>query len=118
MVEPYPNPISYKGEYYYRSGSTNQMLKGAALGRFLLRKHGRTWDSVPLPGVAVADLNAETLKDFRHLARKSQRLSEEVLEEPDQSLLEKLHLIDGSYLSVPLFSCFIQRHSAFSPAPL
>jgi len=35
-VEAYPNPISYKGEYYYRSGSTNQMLKGAALDRFLL----------------------------------------------------------------------------------
>lgn len=25
-VEAYPNPISYRGEYYYRSGSTNQML--------------------------------------------------------------------------------------------
>ncbi len=41
-VVPYPSPINYKGEYYYRSGSTNQMLKGAALDRFLLRKHGRT----------------------------------------------------------------------------
>ena len=30
-VEPYPSPISYKGEYHYRSGSTKQMLKGAAL---------------------------------------------------------------------------------------
>ena len=51
QVDPYPNPISYQGEYYYRSGSTNQQLKGASLDRFLLRKHGRTWDSVPLPGV-------------------------------------------------------------------
>jgi len=98
-VEAYPNPISYKGEYYYRSGSTNQMLKGAALDRFLLRRHGRTWDGVPLPGVALSDLDAETLKDFRRLAGKSQRLPEEVLEEPDQSLLEKLHLVQGSYLT-------------------
>ena len=30
-VEPYPSPISYKGEYHYRSGSTKQELKGAAL---------------------------------------------------------------------------------------
>ena len=30
-VESYPSPISYKGEYHYRSGSTKQMLKGAAL---------------------------------------------------------------------------------------
>jgi len=27
-VEPYPYPISYKGEYHYRSGSTKQVLKG------------------------------------------------------------------------------------------
>jgi ATP-dependent DNA helicase RecG len=98
-VEAYPNPISYKGEYYYRSGSTNQMLKGAALDRFLLRKHGRTWDGVPLPGVTLADMDSEALKDFRRLARKSKRLPDAVLEEPDQNLLEKLHLIEGTYLT-------------------
>lgn len=99
VVAPYSNPISYKGEYYYRSGSTNQLLKGAALDRFLLRKHGRTWDGIPLPGVALADLDAGALKTFRRLALKSQRLSEAVLEEPDQTLLEKLHLVEGHYLT-------------------
>ena len=39
-VEPYPSPVSYKGEYHYRSGSTKQELKGAALSRFLLKKQG------------------------------------------------------------------------------
>jgi ATP-dependent DNA helicase RecG len=98
-VEAYPNPISYKGEYYYRSGSTNQMLKGAALDRFLLRKHGRTWDGAPLPGPTVADLDAGALKRFRSLARNSQRLPETILEQPDQDLLEKLHLVEGHYLT-------------------
>ena len=38
LVTPaYPTPISYRGRYYQRSGSTLQELKGAALGRFLLR---------------------------------------------------------------------------------
>ena len=78
-VDAYPNPVSYKGEYYYRSGSTNQMLRGAALDRFLLRKHGRTWDGVPLPGVKLSELDAEALKAFRGLARRSQRLPEAVL---------------------------------------
>jgi ATP-dependent DNA helicase RecG len=32
VVEPQPNPVNYKGEYYYRSGSTKQELKDAALG--------------------------------------------------------------------------------------
>ena len=99
LVEPYPSPVNYKGEYFYRSGSTNQMLKGAALDRFLLRKHGRTWDGSPLPGLTRADLDAGALKTFRRLALKSQRLPEAVLEEPDQALLEKLHLVEGRYLT-------------------
>lgn len=98
-VGAYPNPISYKGEYYFRSGSTNQMLKGAALDRFLLRKHGRAWDGVPLPGLILDDLDDEALKGFRKLAEKSQRLPEAVLEEPDETLLEKLHLVEGRYLT-------------------
>ena len=49
-VEPYPSPISYKGEYHLRSGSTRQELKGAALQRFLMRKQGRHWDDAPVPG--------------------------------------------------------------------
>lgn len=99
VVAPYPNPISYRGEYYYRSGSTNQFLKGAALDRFLLRKHGRTWDGVPRPGVTPSELDAGALKTFRRLALKSQRLPEAVLDEPDQALLEKLHLVEGRYLT-------------------
>ena len=98
-VEAYPNPISYKGEYYQRSGSTNQMLKGAALNRFILRRHGRTWDSVPLPGIGVDDLDAATLKTFRRLALKSRRFSKALLNEPDRSLLEKLHLTEKQYLT-------------------
>jgi len=57
-VPAYPNPISYRGRYFLRSGSTLQELKGAALDRFLLGSYGRTWDAVPLPGVKVSDLSA------------------------------------------------------------
>ena len=38
-VEPYPYPASYRGEYHVRSGSTKQMLKGAAL-RYMGRRPG------------------------------------------------------------------------------
>src|SRR5216684_3889056 len=54
-VESYPTPISYKGKYHYRSGSTKQELKGVALQRFLLRKQGRHWDDAPVPGFHVKD---------------------------------------------------------------
>ena len=49
VVDPYPHPISCRGHYFMRSGSTLQELKGAALDRFLLRRQGRTWDGVPIP---------------------------------------------------------------------
>jgi ATP-dependent DNA helicase RecG len=36
-VPPSPPPISYKGEYHFRSGTTKQQLTGNALSTFLLR---------------------------------------------------------------------------------
>lgn len=39
-VAPSNIPISYKGKYYYRSGSTMQELNGMALQQFILKK----WD--------------------------------------------------------------------------
>ncbi|MDX2206065.1 MAG: ATP-binding protein [Gemmatimonadales bacterium] len=97
-VGAYPNPISYSGEYYQRSGSTNQLLKGAALDRFLLRRYGRTWDGSPLPGVAVSDLSPSALSQFRKLAERSGRLDSAALKEPDAALLDKLKLTEGDYL--------------------
>jgi len=43
VTHPYSVPISVRGRYYYRSGSTKQELTGAALNEFLLKnqaKHG------------------------------------------------------------------------------
>ncbi|MDP8220237.1 MAG: ATP-binding protein [Candidatus Stygibacter frigidus] len=45
-IAAYPSPISYKGRYYIRSGSTNQEFKGAALDSFLLKKQGLHWDAI------------------------------------------------------------------------
>lgn len=98
IVEPYPYPISYKGQYHYRSGSTKQELKGAALDRFLLRKQGKHWDSVPVPGVKAADLSESTFDSFRKAATRSKRLSKEILEESNEVLIRKLHLTENEYL--------------------
>ena len=98
VVEPYPYPVSYKGEYHLRSGSTKQELKGAALDKFLLRKQGKHWDGVPVPYVAVEDLSNGAIDTFRKLAKQSQRLDSAVLRESASSLIEKLRLVDGAYL--------------------
>ena len=93
-VDPYPSPISYKGEYHYRSGSTKQELKGAALSHFLLRKQGLHWDAMALPGLKVGALDAGALTLFRQQALRSQRLPEAALRESDTLLLERLRLLE------------------------
>lgn len=98
VVEAYPYPISYKGQYHYRSGSTKQELKGAALDKFLLRKQGKHWDGVPVPGADVAALSALALELFRQRARRSGRVDACVLLDANSTLLENLHLVEGDYL--------------------
>ena len=38
ITQSYSVPISLRGRYYYRSGSTKQELTGASLNEFLLKK--------------------------------------------------------------------------------
>jgi ATP-dependent DNA helicase RecG len=97
-VEPHPYPVSYKGQYHYRSGSTKQELKGAALDRFLLQKQGKRWDSVPVPFVSVDDLSPAAFDYFRKKATQTNRLDSEVLQEDNHTLIAKLHLKEKDYL--------------------
>ncbi len=98
VVESYPNAISYKGQYHYRSGSTKQELKGAALDKFLLQKKGRRWDGAPIPKVSVKDLKQETFEFFRKRGFKNKRLSEDSLTDSNEHLLENLKLVENGYL--------------------
>ncbi|WP_254424816.1 ATP-binding protein [Capnocytophaga sp. oral taxon 878] len=97
-VEPYPNPVNYKGQYHYRSGATKQELKGVALDKFLLQKQGKRWDSVPIPKVKISDLKQETLMFFRERGIRSKRLPDSILPENAEQLLENLNLIEEGYL--------------------
>jgi len=98
IVEDYPYPVNYKGQYHYRSGSTKQELKGAALDKFLLQKKGKRWDSVPVPNVSVADLDSETFDLFRKKAFKSNRIEEDALTDSNEHLIENLQLKESDYL--------------------
>jgi len=98
IVEGYPYPVNYKGQYHYRSGSTKQEFKGTALDKFLLQKKGKRWDGLPVPKVSSKDLKQETFDFFRKRAFKSQRIEEDVLSESNEHLLENLQLIENDFL--------------------
>ena len=97
-ITPYPSPISYHGKYYLRSGATNQELTGNALDEFMLRKQGKTWDSVPVPYVKTEDLDTNSFKLFRKKAIESKRLTEEDLAIDNHTLLKNLMLTENEYL--------------------
>ena len=98
IVEAYPYPVNYKGQYYIRSGSTKQELKGAALDKFLLQRKGKRWDAVPVPNVSIDDLKIETFNLFRKKAFNSQRIEEDNLKDSNSLLLENLQLTENNYL--------------------
>jgi len=98
IVDAYPNPVNYKGQYHYRSGSTKQELKGIALDKFLLQKNGKSWDSVPIPNVSVKDLKQDTFDFFKKRGVRSLRLSEDSLGDTNEQLLENLKLKGDRYL--------------------
>ena len=92
-VNPSSYPVSYKGEYHYRSGSTKQQLRGAALTEFLVEKTGYRWDAVPVDNIGVADLDRESLDIFRREAVKNGRMSRADLKISDEELLDHLDLM-------------------------
>jgi ATP-dependent DNA helicase RecG len=112
-VDPYPTPISYKGQYHYRSGSTKQELKGVALDRFLLRKQGKRWDGVPVPKVTVADLSDRAFSHFRKKSIASKRLPKEEVSVSNSVLLDKLRLVEGTYLKRAALLLFHPDPEAF-----
>jgi ATP-dependent DNA helicase RecG len=64
VTHSYSVPISVRGRYYYRSGSTKQELTGASLNEFLLKKSGKTWDDVVEPRASFEDINEKTVATF------------------------------------------------------
>ncbi len=93
IISPSIFPISYKGEYHYRSGSTKQQLRGSVLTEFLIQKTGVKWDAVAVDGVNTKDLDQESFNIFRREAIRSNRMSAKDLTISNEELLNKLGLI-------------------------
>lgn len=92
-------PVSYRGEYHYRSGSTKKQLTGQALTQFLLKKSGITWDSVPIDNVKVTDLRNDSFDIFREQAVRSKRMSKQDVMISNEDLLDGLKLIENGKLT-------------------
>jgi ATP-dependent DNA helicase RecG len=114
IVPPYSVPISLRGRYYYRSGSTKQELTGAALNDFLLRKSGKTWDDVIEPRASFEDINEKTVAVFLQASERAGRLPlNEGLSLPE--LFEKLRLTENGQLKRAAVILFGKDPGKFYP---
>lgn len=94
VAHPYSVPISLRGRYYYRSGSTKQELTGASLNEFLLKKSGKTWDDVIEPRAKFDDIDEKSVATFLKASENAGRLPENAgLTLPE--LFEKLRLTEN-----------------------
>jgi len=87
-------PISYKGKYYVRSGSTLQELNGAALQNFVLKKMGRSWDDMVHERATIDDLDREAIDYFLRKGIEAGRLDPSEANAPTATVLQNLHLMD------------------------
>lgn len=93
-IDPSNVPISYKGKYYYRSGSTLQELNGAALQQFILKKMGRSWDDITNDRATLNDIDRKAIEYFLRRGIEADRIPEDQRNASTEDILTSLHLMD------------------------
>ena len=114
VVPPYTVPVSLRGRYYYRTGSTKLELTGNALNEFLLEKSGKTWDNVPEAVATFNDIDSESVKAFIKDAQKSGRMPD-VSDLSIEELFEKLRLSDNGEIKRAAIILFGKDPNRFYP---
>ncbi len=97
-VNAYTIPVSYKGKFFARSGSTTQELNGIELQNFLLNRNGFAWESLIEDRATLKDIDTGTIKRFKELA--AERFPAASKEKSIVNLLEKLRLLNKGKLTI------------------
>lgn len=114
VVPRFDVPISVRGKYYIRTGSTLQELKGPSLNEFILKRNGRTWDDIPEQRASVNDIDETSIEQFLKDTRKAKRINlEDDIRVPD--LLEKLRLSEAGHLKRAAIVLFGKDPGKFYP---
>jgi len=107
-------PVSYRGHYYYRSGSTKSELSGASLNEFLLKKSGRTWDASIEDRATLDDIDPAGIQRFLKDAEQTGRLPD-TRDLAPVDLLKKLRLASGDQLTCAALVLFGKDPAEFYP---
>ncbi len=113
-VNPYSVPVSLRGRYYYRSGSTKMELVGLELNEFLLRKAGKTWDDVVEVAASIDDLEESSILKFIQDSEEKGRLPE-TKGLTSYQILDKLSLVHDGKLKRGALILFGKDPNRFYP---
>lgn len=114
IVPRFDVPISVRGKYYVRTGSTLQEITGLALNEFILKRTGKTWDNIPEQNASIDDIHESSIKEFLKDARIAKRINvEDNISIPD--LLEKLRLLEDGHLKRAAIVLFGKDPGKFYP---
>lgn len=117
VVSPSSVPISYKGAYHYRSGSTKQELKGVALHQFLLKRIGRSWDDLTCENATINDIDPEVVEWFFKKAFSNNRIAGKSGNDDLTTTLTNLNLInEKGFLKNAALLLFGKRPGRFFPS--
>ncbi len=113
-VNPYSIPVSLRGRFYFRSGSTKMELTGVELNEFLIKKGGKTWDDMVEDNATVKDIDEKSIDQFIKDSNDKARLPETKGLSTFQ-FLEKLKLTDGKKLKRAAIIMFGKDPMRFYP---
>ena len=98
-ISPSEVPISYKGRFYIRAGSTTQEVSGMELIKIIMKKQKLSWDSL-LSDVGIEEIDKEMVLKFKEMAKDRLAISEG---DSIEKILENLELIkDGKVTNAGL----------------
>jgi ATP-dependent DNA helicase RecG len=107
-------PISFKGKYYIRSGTTTQELAGHELRSYILLKDNITWDELTIPKAKIEEIDKHLIHRFTSEAVSQNRLYEDAAKNNVFITLKNLNLVNDknelSRASILLFSKWPQKH--------
>lgn len=115
VVPPYSVPISLRGRYYYRSGSTKHELTGASLNEFLLKKSGKTWDDVIESQATWSDIDENAFETYLKISEEKGRLPE-TNGLSIKEVFEKLRLTENGQLKRAAIILFGKDPRKFYPS--
>lgn len=98
IIEPNNVPISYRGKYHYRSGTTKQEINGAALQQFVIKKMGKQWDDIFHESATIDCIDEQAIRYFIKKGIASKRIDESSLGDTSLKVLENLRLLDHGKL--------------------